>query len=151
MPNTADRIDAQIFIQQLAALLIPRGMPPVAARMHGYLLLSKKPLTLDELVTGLGVSKSSASVAARLLERYGIARRIPERGTKRVRYEIFDRCAGFLSDQAQFLGKMSGLLTIWATAHPADPTSARLKDMAEFHLRVRDAIESVINEQGSKT
>lgn len=44
------------FIQAVGALLIPMGMPPIAARMNGYLLLSEEPLSLDELVAGLGVS-----------------------------------------------------------------------------------------------
>jgi len=147
MPNAAPRPDDQSFIEALAGLLIPMGMPPIAARMHGYLLLSRSPLSLDELVAGLDVSKSSASVAARILERYGIVRRLTEPGTRRVRYMVCDRCAGFLAEQALFLGSMGTLLTDWATGHPRDSRATRLKDMGEFHLRLRDAIETVMNEQ----
>ena len=83
------------FIETLARLIIPMGMPPIAARMQGYIMLSPEPLSLDELVEGLGISKSSASVAARLLERYGIAKCHTERGSKRVRYGMAGHGGGF--------------------------------------------------------
>ena len=100
----APKNDDEAFIEAVASLFIPMGMLPIAARMNGYLLLRKDPMTLDELVEALGVSKSSASVAARVLERYGIARRFTERGTKRVRYGASDWCDGYLAQQVTVPG-----------------------------------------------
>jgi hypothetical protein len=50
MSNAADQADTQTFIQELTGLLIPMG--DAADRRpdaFGYLLLSKEPLTVDEL------------------------------------------------------------------------------------------------------
>src|ERR1700757_2096900 len=129
MPNATppDRNDP--FIEELARIVIPMGMPPIAARMQGYIMLSPEPLSLDELVAGLGVSKSSASVAARLLERYGVVQCFTERGTKRVRYGVAARCAGFLEEQARFIGAMAALLQSTAAARPGVSVAARLADM----------------------
>jgi hypothetical protein len=138
--------DDEAFIQTVAALFIPMGMSPIAARMNGYLLLSKAPLSLDELVSGLGVSKSSASVAARVLERYGIVRRFTEPGTKRVRYGISGRSDGYLATQIQFFESMRRLLTGRAAAYPNDDTCERFQELGHYYLRLRDAIGQVYNE-----
>lgn len=134
------------FIEALARLIIPMGMPPIAARMQGYIMLSPEPVSLDELVAGLKVSKSSASVAARLLERYGIVRCHTERGTKRVRYGVTARCAGFLQEQMQFIGTMADLLQGTATARPEAAAAERLADMGAFYARVHEALKAALSE-----
>jgi DNA-binding transcriptional regulator GbsR (MarR family) len=63
------------------------GVPQAAARLYGYLLLFSEPVSLDRMTVDLGISKSSASVAARPLEKYRLALRHGERGSKRMRYE----------------------------------------------------------------
>jgi hypothetical protein len=146
LPDTVRPDGNDPFIEELARLIIPMGMPPIAARMQGYIMLSPEPLTLDELVAGLGVSKSSASVAARLLERYGIVQCYTERGTKRVRYGVAGRCAGFLLEQVRFIGAMAALLQNTAASHPGAETSARLTDMGAFYARVHDALDAVFSE-----
>ena len=133
------------FIEALARLIIPMGMPPIAARMQGYIMLSPEPLSLDELVAGLEVSKSSASVAARLLERYGVVRCYTERGTKRVRYGMEGLGGGFLLEQMRFIGAMADLLKNAAAERRDGETSARLTDMAAFYARLHDALDGVLS------
>jgi hypothetical protein len=134
------------FIEALARLIIPMGMPPIAARMQGYIMLSPEPVSLDELVAGLKVSKSSASVAARLLERYGIVRCYTERGTKRVRYGVTERCAGFLQEQTDSIGAMAKLLQGTAAARPEAPAAARLVDMGAFYARIHAALAAALSD-----
>lgn len=133
------------FIEELARLIIPMGMPPIAARMQGYIMLNPEPVTLDELVAGLGVSKSSASVAARLLERYGIVRCHTERGTKRVRYGVAEMGGGFLLEQMRFIGAMAELLARTAAAQPEAGAAARLAEMGAFYARVHDALDAALS------
>jgi hypothetical protein len=135
-----------LFIDQLAALLMPMGVPPIAARMHGLLFVALKALTLDEIVAILGVSKSSVSVAARVLERNGVAHRVTQPGTKRVRYCLSERCAGFLFEQVEFLGKMVTMLRKRANRSKRDQTSLRLNEIASFFLRVRNALDAALRE-----
>lgn len=129
------------FVEQLAALLIPLGLAPIPARMQGLLMISLRPLTLDEMASALQASKSSVSVAARLLERYGVALRLPERGSKRVRYAISERPGGFLYDQMAFLGDMGQLLSRKGDAAGEGPLATRLHTMSAFLVHIRDALD----------
>jgi len=150
MTNHPAQCDSEVFIQDIERLLIPMGMSPIAARINGYLLLSADPKSLDEIVENLRISKSSASVAARMLERYGIVRRVTEAGTKRVRYSISGRCDGFLAEQIRLFDAMGQLLKERSRARPGAPTSGRLRELGDFYLRLRDAMTAVYGgERGS--
>jgi DNA-binding IclR family transcriptional regulator len=122
------------------------GMTPIEARTYGLLMIRAEPLTLDEIVELLGISKSTASVATRQLERHGAARRFTERGTKRVRYGASERATGFLSAQVEFLGAMGSLLRTRAQTLPGEAAASRLLDMGAFYLRVRDALCAALDE-----
>src|SRR5215469_6504112 len=92
MPNMSNRTakNRRRFIEDVARLLTPWGVPSAAAQLYGYLLLCPRPVSLDEITEELGVAKSSASVAARLLESYTLARPHREAGTKRALYAVAD-------------------------------------------------------------
>src|SRR6266850_1942025 len=50
-------------VERIAVLLEADGMPRVAGRLFGLLLLSSEPQSLDALASKLGVSKASITVA----------------------------------------------------------------------------------------
>lgn len=140
MPSANDKQ----LIEELTGIFIPMGMTPIEARVQALLMISPEPVSLDEIVDILEVSKSSASVAARELERHGAAQRFSERGSKRIRYGLADHSVGFLSAQVGFLGSVGNVLRNRADGAPGHPASARLRDMSDFYLRVRDALEAVL-------
>jgi len=149
MPNTSKEsvsADQFRFVDDVASLLVPRGMPPIAARLYGYLLLSVAPVSLDRISADLEISKSSASVAARLLENHALVRRHGERGSKRVLYSVSDNYAGVLSEQSFLIGEMGLLLQNRAAAVASGATAARLKAMSRFYLSMREAMETAIRE-----
>lgn len=63
------------------------GIQPMAGRLYTALLLSPRPLSLDELCDRVGAAKSTVSVALRKLESARVARRLPPRGDRRDFYE----------------------------------------------------------------
>jgi hypothetical protein len=134
------------FIDDVAALLVPWGMPQTAARLYGYLLLSMAPISLDRISVELEISKSSASVAARLLEKHALVRRHGERGSKRVLYSVSDSYAGLLSEQSSLIGEVGVLLQSRAAAVSSGATATRLKAMSRFYLSMREAMETAIRE-----
>ncbi|MBZ9789774.1 hypothetical protein K9B32_06460 [Rhizobium sp. 3T7] len=79
--SNKSRKDGQRFVEDVARLLAPWDVPPIAARLYRHLLLCP---SLDQITEDLGISKSCAGMAARLLEGYALARRHSERGTKRA-------------------------------------------------------------------
>ena len=95
MSNSKLTTDQGRFIESLASLLIPWGMTNTSARLYGYLLLQNEPASLDDIVRDLEISKSNACTAANALEQQQNARRVRERGSKRVLYAL-----GYLSAEA---------------------------------------------------
>jgi DNA-binding transcriptional regulator GbsR (MarR family) len=146
MPNMSKRsgTGGQRFIEDVARLLLPWGVPPAAARLYGYLLLCPRPVSLDEITRDLRVSKSSASVAARLLESYTLARRHREAGTKRALYAVADDYAAMIEQQNRLLEALTGLLDTGTVIARSKEVSARLEEMAEFYRAMRRAMEDVV-------
>jgi DNA-binding transcriptional regulator GbsR (MarR family) len=147
MPNIAKGAPAAQearFIEDIAALLVPWGVPPAAARLYGHLLLCPQPVGLDEITAGLKISKSSASVAARLLESYTLARRHREPGTKRVLYAVADNYETMIGQQNRLLDALAEKLNAGAGIVRSKEASARLKEMAEFYHVMREAMDHAL-------
>lgn len=74
------------------------GVQPMAGRLYATLLLSPRPLGLDELCERVGAAKSTVSVALRKLEGARVARRLPPRGDRRDFYEAVSDPWAVLAD-----------------------------------------------------
>ncbi len=101
----------QEFIESFAYMLLNWGMTITSARLYAYLLLVQTPVSLDEFAAALGISKSAASTAARELEATGIARRLTDRGSKRIRYEVSPDPGMALRRHTELLGRMADLIS----------------------------------------
>lgn len=137
--------DERRFVEDVARLLTPWGVPPVAARLYGHLLLCSRPVSLDQITEELGISKSSASVAARLLESYRWARRHSEPGTKRALYAVADDYEAMIEQQNRLLDALSDELTAGAEIAASKAVSARLEEMADFYRLMRGAMEDALS------
>lgn len=146
MPNMSkqSKKGEQCFIDDIARLLLPWGVPPVAARLYGYLLLCPHPVSLDEITRDLSISKSSASVAARLLESYTLARRHREAGTKRALYAVAEDYESMIQRQNRLLEALAAQLNAGAGIAASKRVSARLEEMAEFYRVMRGAVEDAM-------
>jgi predicted transcriptional regulator len=138
------------FIDDMARLLVPWGVPVTAARLYGYLLLSPEPVSLDRITEDLEVSKSSASVAARLLEMYTLVRRHSVRGSRRVLYEASDNYEGMLTAQNRMLQSGAELLKGAGRTARTPGVRARLSEMADFYEVTLDGMESVLRHWRSR-
>ena len=137
--------DERRFVEDVARLLIPWGVPPVAARLYGYLLLCPRPVSLDQITEDIEISKSSASVAARLLESYTLARRHSEPGTKRALYAVADNYEAMIRQQNQLLDALAGQLNAGSGIVASKEVNARLGEMAEFYRVMRGAMEDAMS------
>jgi DNA-binding transcriptional regulator GbsR (MarR family) len=146
MPNIEDmeKASRQHFVEDLARLLAPWGLPQTAARLYGHLLLAAEPLSLDCIATDLEISKSTASVAARMLEMSRLARRHGQRGSRRVLFEASDDFEGILNEQIRLTRALAKLLTSGARIAQPGPVCNRLKVMAEFNLTTIEAQETAL-------
>lgn len=146
MSNTNLSDEQRQFIADMAALLAPWGMQPGTASLYAFLLLCDEPVTLDAICAALGMAKSSASVAARALEQFGLARRHGERGTRRVRYGASESYSGFLATQARLLDDIGRLAETRASSVAGGDTLRRLRYLASFHRKMAATISERIAE-----
>jgi DNA-binding transcriptional regulator GbsR (MarR family) len=153
MPNIHNKETRQTrehFIRGMAQLLVPFGVPQTAARLYAYLLLSEDAVSLDRIVADLGISKSTASVAARLLEMYTLVRRSGQRGTRGVLFEASDDYSGMINAQKRMLEQLAALIKEGAQSSSSKKTRERLRTMAEFYIVNRNAMESAQREWSSR-
>ena len=134
------------FITDLAGLLVPWGMQPSLASIYGYLLLQEEPATLDEIAGALGLAKSSVSTATRVLERYRLACRYGERGTKRVRYGASEIYSGFIVAQAHLMGEIGRLVQGRAAGVAEGETLQRLRFLGSFFRKMETSITGRVQE-----
>lgn len=79
---------AHAFIDRLCCQAEADGLPRIAARLFGTLLLSSEARGLDELAAELGVSKASVSTDCRRLLDRGIVERVTRPGDRRDFYQL---------------------------------------------------------------
>jgi predicted transcriptional regulator len=140
MPNMPKVVDfprlhdesTQRYIDGFGTMFAGMGVSPTPGRVFGYLLLLSSPVSLDQMAVDLGGSKSSISVAARQLEQIGMARRIPQRGSRRVLYEAVDSFEGLVEAdnqrRAMFLEKVRQGMAIV----PDGPAAERMEAFARL-------------------
>jgi DNA-binding transcriptional regulator GbsR (MarR family) len=150
LTNTKMQVTRDRFIRGMAQLLVPLGVPQTAARLYGYLLLSEAPVSLDRIVADLEISKSTASVAAHLLEMYTLVRRSGQRGTRRVLFEASEDYTGMMNAQKRSMEQLAALIEEGAQSSASKKTRERLRTMAEFYLVNRNAMESAQKEWAAR-
>lgn len=80
--------DVQAFIERMGLLMEQDGMPRIAGRIYGLMLVSPGECSLDDIAVALGVSKASVSNDARMLERFGLIERVSRPGDRRDYYQV---------------------------------------------------------------
>ena len=78
----------QQLIERVGVLSETEGLPRIAGRIFGLLLVTPGECSLDDMAETLGVSKASISTDARRLEQYGIVVRTSRPGDRRDYYAI---------------------------------------------------------------
>ncbi len=75
------------FIEGIGHLSSTLGFSKVMGQLYALLYLSEKPLSLDDMVKRLVISKGSASINIRELEEKGAVKRVWMKGSRRNFYE----------------------------------------------------------------
>lgn len=76
------------LIERVGLLTEAEGLPRIAGRIFGLLLVTPGEWSLDDMAESLGVSKASISTDARRLEQAGILTRTSRPGDRRDYYAI---------------------------------------------------------------
>jgi len=76
------------FIEKMGLMFEHAGSTRTHGRMMALMLVTDKPLSLDEMAQRLQISKASLSTNARLAVQIGMARRVSRPGDRKDYYEM---------------------------------------------------------------
>jgi DNA-binding transcriptional regulator GbsR (MarR family) len=77
----------QKFILNWSGIAANWGLNRTMAQIHALLLVSKEPLTADEIKAALQVARSNVSVSLRELQNWGLVQIVQVMGDRKKRYE----------------------------------------------------------------
>ena len=127
------------FIESFGRHFEREGIPRIAGRLTALLLLSDRPLSLDEAASLLAVSKASVSTDARRMEEKGFLVRSSLPGDRRDFYSVApDSFRRMLEGRIAALTRLAALCDS-ARGLPVESTAVRDR-LATWHDFVRDMI-----------
>ena len=103
MARTKERMheSVQNFVERMGLILEMEGLPRIAGRIFGFLIVHEGAYSLDDLAERLQVSKASISTNARMLEQHGLLERTSEPGDRRDFYQMGPDAWGRMLRSAQ--------------------------------------------------
>jgi DNA-binding transcriptional regulator GbsR (MarR family) len=135
------------FIERLGLLLEREGLPRIAGRIFGYLLIHAEACSLDELSERLQVSKGSVSTNARHLEMIGLLERVSEPGDRRDYYRMGpDAWERMLESAQRRWEQVRVQLTSTAAMLPEELEGGRrrLIQAEQFHTLMIDGMDGML-------
>jgi len=99
-------IQAQdVFLDKVNRICGRFGLNDIMAQIYSILYLNNKCMSLDDMVERLKISKGSASVNIRALERYGVVRKVWVKGSRRDHYEAETDIARVVMDRVRSMAE----------------------------------------------
>lgn len=117
-----------VFLGKVNQICSKFGLNNIMAQLYAVLYLNDKPLSLDDMVDKLKISKGSASINIRALERYGVVRKVWVKGSRKDFYEAEYDIYKVITDRIKSMAQ-SRLLEV--------------ADMIDSSNRILDSIEQL--------
>lgn len=157
MPGIVSSQSRQQVVQTVGRLCQRLGLPRSSGQIYGLLFSSAEPLSLDDMVDALGMSKASASIGTRQLMSWGLIHQAWKPGERRDFFEaVTDPAAviqGALADviRPYLTASRKRLQTILAELEAdreqgvlTDEESRifieRLRKLDRFHTRIQELL-----------
>lgn len=137
------------FVERMGLVMEADGMPRIAGRIFGFLLIHDGAHSLDDLAERLQVSKASVSTNARLLEQLGFLERSAAPGDRRDYYRMAADAWERVLRVAQLKWEgMRKLLHRAQSTLPAELEAGRLRLVVaeEFHSLLVEEAERAIKQ-----
>lgn len=122
LPDQRRLAAASHLIERMGDHLEAEGMPRIAGRIFGLMILEPDLISFGALAERLGVSRASISTNARLLENKGLLARVRVPGQRQDFYRLADQ--PYVNMLRGVAARMGETLTTLATAHAALPLEA---------------------------
>lgn len=152
--NDHQPIEEIHFIEDIGLYFEQMGLPRMAGRILGALLISDTPSqSITDLGVRLNASKSSISIMARLLVERGLIERVASPMPRRDYYRF--KPGGWIIYMRQWLGLMSGLHQITERglqlmADKPDSQKERLKEAHDLFSNIEQEFPAILQKIASK-
>lgn len=98
------------FVEAVGELMASWNLSRATGRVYGALLLEENPVSLDHLSAVVGLSKGQMSTSTRELVSWGLARSLPQGGSRRVLIEASGGLDVLLAASQQRVAKLVSAL-----------------------------------------
>lgn len=127
------------FVNTMGDTMANWNLPRATGRMYGFLLLKAAPSSSDDLRAALGLSSGAVSTAIRELVSWGLARTIPQPGSRRLLVEAaggFDQLLAASIERARtFIRALQSAEELTESTQAAE----RLRDVTDLFIAYVDA------------
>ncbi|HEX8271121.1 MAG TPA: MarR family transcriptional regulator [Longimicrobiaceae bacterium] len=126
------------FIETMGRHFEEEGIPRIAGRLFGLLMVNEAPCSLDDMAERLQVSKGSVSSNSRMLEQWGVVERVTRPGDRRDYYHLADDMERrILERQMEHVVKMRERLREGLATMPDAPQAVRDRFLAAIAFQER--------------
>lgn len=141
------------FVERVGLSIESDGLPRIAGRMLGFMVLNGGPLSFSELAERLQVSRASVCTNARILSSLGVIERVSRPGDRQDYYQLTQSpyarlIAGYLERKRQMYGIVSEALDALSLEDDPDRRK-RLEEMADFYRVAIAHLQRLMDEMGS--
>lgn len=135
------------FVERLGLIAQADGIPRIAGRILGLLVIHGGPFSFAELAERLKVSRGSISTNTRLLEHLGIIERVSKAGERQDYFQI--RSEPYIELMRGYLGRIHKATEVIAEAQQKLPkdwrdSHKRLAELGAFYHNMIDRIEPMV-------
>lgn len=142
------------FVEQLGLIGEADGLPRIAGRILGLLVIYGGPVSFAEIAQRLQISRGSVSTNTRLLEHFGIVERVARPGERQDYFCLApDPYYRLMRGVAERTRRARALVDKTKDALPPDWKDARerLSGLSSFYRRMGEVGETLSQELKDKT
>lgn len=142
------------FIEQLGLIGEADGLPRIAGRLLGLLVVYGGPLSFAEIAERLQISRGSVSTNTRLLEHLGVIERVARPGERQDFFSLApDPYYRLMSRFAERARKSRGIVEKTKDALPPDWSDSRkrLASLSSFYGKMSEMSEALSRDLKGKT
>lgn len=139
--------DQESFVNTMGDTMATWNLPRATGRMYGFLLLKGAPSSSEDLRAALGLSSGAVSTAIRELVSWGLARTIPQPGSRRI---LVEAAGGFEQLLAASIERARTFIRALQSAEEITETpqaAARLRDVTDLFAAYVDAGGAVLRQR----
>ena len=136
------------FVEQMGLILQAEGLPRIAGRIMGLMIMHGGPFGFNELAERLSVSRASISTNTRLLEDLGVIERTATPGDRQDYFRLSRQpYARMLRGVVRRMGRAREVVDHTQEALPEDMTEThdRLKELDAFYEALMESFLTVID------